>query len=226
MALLHVLAGLRRRAAYGLFAHGVDHGLRPEATAELDAAESFARTLDVPFARTRVAVQPGGNIQARARSVRWEALAEAAGRVGAERIATGHHADDRAETFLMRILRGTGTKGLAVLPARAGMRIRPMIHARRADVEAHIARHAIPHAVDPSNQNPRFLRTRVRYELMPVLTRIEPRVVDHIGTLADALSGPTFPGVADANTNEKRPADDENDRFAEPSGRRRSARRG
>ena len=197
MALLHVLAGLRRRAAYGLFAHGIDHGLRPEAALELDAAERFARLLDVPFARTRVAVQPGGNIQARARSARWEALVEAAAQIGAARIATGHHADDRAETFLMRILRGTGKRGLAVLPVRAGMRIRPMIYARRSDIEAHIARHVIPHAVDPSNGNPRFLRTRVRLELMPVLTRIEPRVVDHIGTLADALGGPTFASAAD-----------------------------
>jgi tRNA(Ile)-lysidine synthase len=192
MALLHVLAGLRRRAGYGLFAHGVDHGLRAEATTELDVAARFARSLDVPFARTRVNVQPGSNIQARARTARWDALTAAAAEAGATRIATGHHADDRAETFLMRILRGTGKKGLAVLPPRAGARIRPMIYARRSDIEAHIARHAIPHSVDPSNRDPRFLRTRVRHEVLPVLARIEPRIVEHIGTLADALGGPTF----------------------------------
>jgi tRNA(Ile)-lysidine synthase len=192
MALLHVLAGLRRRGGFGVFAHGVDHGLRPEAATELDLAERFARSLDVPFARTRVRVEPGGNVQARARSARWEALTEAAAQVGAARIATGHHADDRAETFLMRILRGTGKKGLAVLPPRAGVRVRPMLYARRADIEAHIARHGIPYAVDPSNCDPRFLRARVRHEVLPVLTQIEPRVVEHIGTLADALCGPTF----------------------------------
>lgn len=227
MALLHVLAGLRRRAGYGLFAHGVDHGLRPEAGAELDAAESFARSLDVPFARTRIGLRPGGNIQARARSARWEALSEAAAQIGARRIATGHHADDRAETFLMRILRGTGPKGIAVLPARAGMRIRPMIHARRADIEAHIARHAIPHAADPSNRNPRFLRTRVRFEVMPILTGIEPHVVDHIGALADALSDPTCGGTtgarADENAKKNRPAIDENNGVAEHDSHRRTA---
>src|SRR5580700_9502733 len=116
IALLHVLALLRRRLGFGLFAHGVDHGLRAEAAAELDLTEGFCRSLDVPFSRTRVAVPPGGNLQARARSVRWEALRAAASRAGADRVATGHHAGDRAETLLMRLLRGTGVNGLAVLP--------------------------------------------------------------------------------------------------------------
>ncbi len=194
MALLHVLAGLRRRSAFGLFAHGVDHGLRAAAAAELDVAADFARTLDVPFARTRVDVQPGGNIQARARAARWEALQTAATSVGAERIATGHHADDRAETLVMRVLRGTGVRGLAVLPPRAGNSIRPLLYARRSDIDAHISRHAVPYRIDPSNQDPRFLRARVRHEVMPVLSAISPRVVEHMCTLADALRGPKLSG--------------------------------
>jgi tRNA(Ile)-lysidine synthase len=185
MALLHVLAGLRRRGAFGLFAHGVDHGLRREAAAELDLAESFARSLDVPFSRTRVNVAPGGNLQARARDARWRALNEAAARRGADRIATGHHADDRAETILMRILRGTGARGLAALPPLDGPRVRPMLRARRSDIDAHVARHRIPHAMDPSNRDPRYLRTRVRFELLPALERLSPRVVEHLCALAD-----------------------------------------
>jgi tRNA(Ile)-lysidine synthase len=190
MAMLHVLARLRARLAFGLFAHGVDHGLRPEAAAELDLAETFARSLDVPFARTRVSVEPGGNLQARAREARWSALRAAAHHVGADRIATGHHADDRAETMLMRLLRGTGARGLGVLPPRDGDRIRPFHRARRADVAAHIARHCLPHAVDPSNSDPRFLRVRVRRELLPALERLSPRVVEHLCRLADELSDP------------------------------------
>jgi tRNA(Ile)-lysidine synthase len=185
MALLHVLAGLRGGLAFGLFAHGVDHGLRADASSELDVAESFARSLDVPFSRTRVTLAPGGNLQARARAVRWEALRAAASHLGADRIATGHHADDRAETVLIRLLRGTGPRGLAALPPRAGDRIRPFYQARRSDIDAHIARHQIPHTVDPSNRDPRFLRTRVRHELLPLLERLSPRVVDHLCRLAD-----------------------------------------
>src|SRR5450631_3487060 len=74
MALVHVLALLRSRFGFGLFAHGVDHGLRRESAAELDLAEIFARSLDVPFSRTCLAVAAGGNLQARARTARWGAL--------------------------------------------------------------------------------------------------------------------------------------------------------
>ncbi|MCL2447971.1 MAG: tRNA lysidine(34) synthetase TilS [Polyangiaceae bacterium] len=187
MALLHVLSGLRARLAFGLFAHGVDHGLRPEAAAELDAAEAFARALDVPFARTKLRVSSGGNLQARARAERWGALYDAAGRTSADRIATGHHADDRAETVLLRLLRGTRLGGLAVLPPRQGDRIRPMVHARRSDIDAHVKRHRIPFCVDPSNADPRFLRARVRLELLPLLERLGPRIVEHMCTLADEI---------------------------------------
>ena len=193
MALLHVLALLRARIGFGLFAHGVDHGLRAEADAELDLAEGLARSIDVPFARSRVSVPPGGNLQARARAQRWDALRAAASHRGAIRIATGHHADDRAETLLMRLLRGTGLRGLAVLPPldRAdGERIRPFYRARRADVEAHVARHGLPFATDPSNRDPRFLRTHVRHEVIPALERLSPRVVEHLCRLADDAQAP------------------------------------
>ncbi len=194
MALLHVLSLVRRELAFGLFAHGVDHGLRAGAAAELDLAAEFAKALDVPFTRTRVEVGEGGNLQARARAARWEALRAAAARAGADRIATGHHADDRAETWLMRVLRGTGAHGLGVLPARDGDRIRPLLRARRADIEAHVRRHGVPHCHDPSNADPRYLRVRVRRELMPVLERLNPRVVEHMYALADELAGERITG--------------------------------
>jgi tRNA(Ile)-lysidine synthase len=195
MALLHVLAHLRSRHVFGLFAHGVDHGLRPAAAAELDVAADLARSLDVPFARSSVTVLPGGNLQARARTARWEALRAAACRAGADRVATGHHADDRAETVLMRILRGTSPRGLAALPPLDGDRIRPFYRARRADIDAHVARHRLPHSVDPSNRDPRFLRARVRHEIMPQLERLSPRITEHLCALADEAARVT-PRVA------------------------------
>lgn len=185
MALLHVMSLLRARQGFGLFAHGVDHGLRAEAAGELDLAQDFSRDLDVPFSRSPVHVKAGGNLQARARDARWTALRAAASRVGADRIATGHHADDRAETLLIRLLRGTGARGLAVLPPAQGDRIRPLLRARRGDIDAHIARHRVPHAIDPSNRDPRFLRARVRMHLLPELERLSPRIVEHLCALAD-----------------------------------------
>ncbi len=194
MALLHVLAKLAPDLGVVIHAHGVDHGLRAEAAAELDLAEAFAARLDVRFTRTLVRVARGGNLQARARTARYEALAVAARAVGACTIATAHHADDRAETVLMRLMRGAGPRGLAVLPPRAPLAldtahelVRPLIRARRDAVQAHAARHGVPFATDPSNTDPRFLRVRVRLELLPLLQSLAPGIVDHLTSLADQL---------------------------------------
>jgi tRNA(Ile)-lysidine synthase len=195
MALLHVLARLAPRVGARVAAHGVDHGLRAAAADELALAERFARDLGVPFSTTRVEVRPGPNLMARAREARYAAL-EAALRRWAEqgggatgaalRIATGHHADDRAETVLIRLLRGTGPAGLAVLPPCSERLIRPFVRARRTDIVAHVERHRVPHAQDPTNRDPRFLRTRVRHELLPLLVDLSPRIVEHLCDLADA----------------------------------------
>ena len=190
MALLHALSILKKKMGFGLIAHGVDHGLRKEAILELDLAEKFAGKIGVPFDRTSLNVTPGGNLQARARTVRHAALEAVRVKMKARVIATAHHADDRAETMLMRILRGTGVRGLAVLPSRAEKAplVRPFIFARKADVDAHNARHAVPFSLDPSNQNPRFLRARVRDELIPLLSELNPGVVDHLCNIAEELS--------------------------------------
>ena len=190
MALLHVLASLRKSIHFRLTAHGVDHGLRPEAPAELDLAARLAADLDVAFSRSRVALRAGGNLQARARDARYRALRAAASDIGANAIATAHHADDRAETVLLRLLRGARPAALAVLPARDGDRIRPFVRARRRDVLSHLERHRVPFAMDPSNRDPRFLRVRVRNELIPLLEALSPRIVDHLTALADELAHP------------------------------------
>ncbi|AKV00833.1 tRNA(Ile)-lysidine synthetase [Labilithrix luteola] len=119
MALLDVTARLASKLELTIVAHGVDHGLRAEAAQELDLAATHAKQLGVRFGRTRVDVEHGGNLQARAREARYRALARAASAVGARAIATAHHQDDRAETVLLRLLRGAGARGLAVLPPRA-----------------------------------------------------------------------------------------------------------
>lgn len=216
-ALLHVLALLRKRRGFELVAHGVDHGLRPEAAAELGLAAELCAKLGVPFDVTRVDVLPGPGVQARAREARLTALAAAARRADAKCVATGHTADDRAETFLMRMLRGAGPRGLAVMPpsspwpqsevqgasaascaallqprhgpepAAVLRLVRPLIRARRSDVMQHIQRHGLRFATDPSNRDERYFRTRVRQELVPLVESLAPRAVEHIVALADML---------------------------------------
>jgi len=215
-AMLEVLARLAPKLGYRLRAHGVDHGLRPEAGRELDLAEALARRLKVPFGRTRLSLGRGANLQARAREARYAALREAAAAHDAL-IATAHHADDRAETVLLRLLRGSGPRGLAVLPARArgggagpGPReknetaaprehetdvIRPLLRATKGDVLAHIHRHRLDFAQDPSNADAAFLRVRVRHELLPLLTHLSPQIVKHLNALADALQGTQLPDL-------------------------------
>jgi tRNA(Ile)-lysidine synthase len=192
-ALLHVLARLRPRFGHDVVAHGVDHGLRPEAHDELAIAAELAAKLEVPFSVTRVEVAAGGNLQARARAARWAALEVAASSAGAVLIATGHTADDRAETVLIRLLRGAGPRGLAVLgprstPEERPARLRPLIAARRSDVLVHLARHAIRFAEDPSNRDLRFVRSRVRHEILPALEALSPSIVSHLCALSGMLA--------------------------------------
>jgi tRNA(Ile)-lysidine synthase len=196
-AMLSVLARLAPKLGFDVRAHGVDHGLRSEAAAELDLAEALARKLAVPFSRCRVTVARGASLQARARDARYAALREAAAPHLAL-IATAHHADDRAETLLLRLLRGAGPRGLAVLPARAQDVIRPLVHASKQDVLAHLERHCLQFAQDPSNSDHAFLRVRVRRELLPLMHHLSPQIVKHLNALADALSGaklPDLPGL-------------------------------
>jgi len=197
IALLHALSRLAKPLGIAVVAHGVDHGLRPEAAAELDLAEALARRFEIPFQRSRAVLEKRGNLQAAARNARREALRQAARASGCDYIATAHHADDRAETLLIRMLRGSGPRGLAVLPAKSGTWIRPLIRVRKSQILAHLTRHALRYACDPSNSDPRFLRTRVRMEVLPLLESLSPGVVDHLNALADALLAGPPPVVLD-----------------------------
>lgn len=199
MVLLHVLSRLAESNDFLLSAHGVDHGLRKESSAELDLAEALAVRLGVPFARSRVSLEPGGNLQARARAARYAALRAAAAESGASHVATAHHADDRAETVLLRLLRGGTARGLGVLPAQSGDLVRPLIRARRSDIRAHAERHQLPFVEDPSNRDPRFLRVRVRHELMPLLQALSAGIVENLTALADEQLREPLPAVLAAD---------------------------
>jgi tRNA(Ile)-lysidine synthase len=194
-AMLSVLGRLAPKVGFKLLAHGVDHGLRAEAARGLDLAEALASKLGVPFGRTLLTLGRGGNLQARAREARYAALRAAAAPHDAL-LATAHHADDRAETVLLRLLRGSGPRGLAVLEPRAHDVIRPLIRAGKPDVLLHLQRHCLDSAEDPSNQDSAFLRVRVRRGLLPTLVHLSPQIVRHLNALADALSGADLPELA------------------------------
>ncbi|MBL9024598.1 MAG: tRNA lysidine(34) synthetase TilS [Myxococcales bacterium] len=187
-AMLHVLAGLRPALDLTLTACAVDHGLRREAGAEIELAREVAASAGVPFEVVGLHVPRGPNLMARAREARYAALREVRARLGASLIATGHTADDRAETVVMRLLRGAGPRGLAVLPPRTEDLLRPLVRARRADVLLHLARAGVRFASDPSNEDRSFLRVRVRKEIMPLFEGLSPQIVASLCSLADELA--------------------------------------
>jgi tRNA(Ile)-lysidine synthase len=187
MALLHGLATLRERHGLTLRAASVNHGLRAEAVEEVARARKLSEALEVPFEELSLDLGPGGNVQARARRARYAALYRCADEFLGEEalVATAHHADDRAETVLLRLLRGCSLEALGVLPPLEGRLLRPLIRTRKESVLAHVARHGIEFSDDPSNVAARFLRVRVRRELLPLLSNLSPQIVEHLNQLAD-----------------------------------------
>ncbi len=148
----------------------VDHGLRPEAASEVALVKSVCEALAVPFTSAQVTVG-AGNLQAKARDARYAALCHWTDEHGIGAVATAHHADDQAETLLMRLARGSGLAGLAGvrrwshLPDSETPLIRPLLWARKAELEALVKAAGVTPAIDPSNANPAFDRVRVRDHL-------------------------------------------------------------
>lgn len=154
---------LARLAGHSVTAWHVDHGLRPGSGAEADVVADVARRVGAECRTVRVEVAAGPNLEARARQARYAALPE--------HVATGHTADDQAETVLLNLMRGSSSGLAAMAP---GPR-HPLLGVRRADTMAVCAAAGIEPVTDPTNVDPRFRRNRVRHELLPLLADIAER---------------------------------------------------
>jgi tRNA(Ile)-lysidine synthase len=186
-ALLASLAALREAGELaGLTALHVDHGLRPGVEADAACAAVSCARLGVALQRTAVHVAPG-NVQAEARRARYAALRAEAARTGATRIATGHTRTDQAETLLLRLIRGAGSRGLAGIPPRRGLLIRPLIDRAREEGLAYLAELDLPWREDPTNASPRFARNRIRHEAWPSLRDLAPSAERALARAADLL---------------------------------------
>jgi tRNA(Ile)-lysidine synthase len=148
----------------------VDHGLRAESAGEAAGVARICAALGVPHATLRVEVLPG-NVQAEARSARYGALAEWAAGQGLAALATGHQADDQAETLIMRLNRASGLAGLAgvrsrgLVPGSDLPLLRPVLDWRRSELGEVVRGAGLVAAEDPSNKSDRFDRVRVRKAL-------------------------------------------------------------
>jgi tRNA(Ile)-lysidine synthase len=169
VALLHVLTKLAPDLSLRVHVLHVDHGLRPDSSRDAEFVRDLAARLSVPTEVARVTVPRRGSLEAAARGARYAALEAHAERLGAHRIALGHTADDQAETVLMRMLGGAGVRGLAGIPAVRGHIIRPLLEVRRSELVAALQAAGLPWVEDPSNRDPKFLRNRIRHDLLPRL---------------------------------------------------------
>ncbi|MDW7771831.1 MAG: tRNA lysidine(34) synthetase TilS [Desulfobulbaceae bacterium] len=175
--LLAVLARLREHLNVSLIAVYIDHGLRPSETVnEKSCVQSLAADLQADF--TSIGVNTTEHARAMklslehsARELRYQALRKVAGERHASCIATAHTADDQAEEILIRLLRGSGRQGLSGMRTKSGDIVRPFLETKKKDIIAYLADRNVRYLEDSSNADPRFLRNRVRLELIPLLER-------------------------------------------------------
>jgi tRNA(Ile)-lysidine synthase len=193
VALVHILRELERSAEVAVagLAH-FNHQLRGS---EADEDERFclamAESLSLPIEVGREDVKARAqrerrSIEDMARAVRYAFLEEAATRLHAEVIAAGHSRDDQAETFLLRLIRGAGPRGLAGIFPRAGRVVRPLLDVRRDELRAYAAEHQLAFREDATNRDLRIPRNRIRHELIPYLEReFSPGIVEVLARETD-----------------------------------------
>jgi len=176
MALLHVLARLATVLDITPAAVYVNHGLRPdEAAREKILVETEARRLGTDFFAASVdviglATRQKLSIEHAARVLRYDFLEKTACEYGAQKIALAHTADDQAEEILLRLIRGTARKGLSGMKTfRADRFIRPFLQIPKSSLLDYLAKHSIPFQLDSSNTQNRYLRNRIRNDLLPYL---------------------------------------------------------
>ncbi len=144
----------------------VDHHLRPDGAREAALVESLATRLGCAFELRHVIVDDAANVEARAREARFAVLPGG--------VMTGHTADDQAETMLVNLLRGAGSRGLAAMTPSAN---KPLLGLRRSDTHALCSALGLEVVVDPSNDSSAFQRNRLRNEVIPLLNDIASRDV-------------------------------------------------
>jgi tRNA(Ile)-lysidine synthase len=188
VALLRVLRELE--AAGELAVAGVahlNHGIRDAAQDDEQFCRGLAASMSLPFRSDRVDVPALAarlelSVESAGRRARYELFERVAAELAADVVATGHTRDDQAETFLLRLLRGAGSRGLAGIRPRAGRVVRPLLDVRRGELRAYLAELGQPFREDETNSDRAIVRNRVRAELLPLLAR------DYSPGIADVLA--------------------------------------
>ena len=195
VALLHVLNRLRSGRAWNLHIVHVDHRLRRESGEDANFVRRLGEEWTIPTTIERfdvraICAREGWSLEDGARRIRYQCFLEAARRQSASHVALAHTADDQAETVLMRLVRGTGLMGLGAIPMKRQLEevwvVRPLLSVWRQDILAYLREARVAHREDATNQDPRFVRNRIRHELLPLLERdYNPNIKGTLTQLAE-----------------------------------------
>ena len=189
MAMLNALCVL----GYDICVLHFEHGIRKDSSeADMRFVEQYCAERNIPFYCARADVpaltESGESIESAARRLRYAFFAEASREQGIDLIATAHHADDNAETFLLNLLRGGGMTGLSGMrPKRLPNIIRPMLFAKRSEIEEYCAQHDIPFVTDETNFSDDYTRNFIRHEILPRMERINPDCASAINRTQEIL---------------------------------------
>lgn len=193
VCLLDLLGRLREEYRLSLYSIYIDHGFRPgETPAEAGLARGISEKYGAEFYLEKVdapgfAAREGMNRQEAARLLRY-GLYDAYVQKLSAKVALGHTADDQVETFIMRLLRGSGPKGLSAIPAVRGKVIRPLIEVRKKEILEYLSESGIGYATDSSNLKQDYFRNRVRQTLIPALRALSPGFEEAVLRTAEILS--------------------------------------
>ena len=194
LAFLLTKGGTKKNAAKRFVVLHVDHGLRPESKEEYRFVRALAKRLGLPFKGThaKVVQGKGESLEMAARRVRLAFFARQMRLCRLDAIATGHHMDDVAETFLMRIRRASGPEGLAGIKEKSTVGdirfVRPLLGCRDAELKAYLRKYGEDWREDASNGDVSIERNRVRHEVIPFLEKtLDPNLVAHIARITQLL---------------------------------------
>jgi tRNA(Ile)-lysidine synthase len=196
VALAHIVRELAAEGAlHAAGAAHFHHGLRASADRDERFSQAVAESFGWPVVSDREDVgararRERRSIEDAAHTARYAFFDRARAELHADVVALGHTRDDQAETFLLRLLRGAGPRGLAAMHPRRGTIIRPLIDCRRHELRAYLDERHIPYVEDETNQDVAIARNRVRAELLPLLeARFNPGIVEVLADEADLARG-------------------------------------
>jgi tRNA(Ile)-lysidine synthase len=189
VCLLKILYALRKHLNINLTVAHFNHGLRPrEDEKETEFVAKLAKKLNLALINDiskNITKVHGSSIEEKAREMRYQFFQKAINENHAQRLALGHTLNDQAETVLMHFLRGTGITGLSgIPPIRQNCFIRPLIDITRDEIHSYLKENDESFIMDSSNLETRYLRNKIRLELLPLLLDYQPKLVEHLGELA------------------------------------------